>query len=326
MFATYLIGLREGLEATLVVSILVAFLVKSDRRNRLPHVWLGVGAAVTLSVLFGWLIEYTSTSLLQTSESRELFDAITSVAAVVFVTWMIFWMRKAARSIAGELRGKLSDALAVGAFAVMGMAFLAVIREGLETALIFYSAAQSTAGGAGRNAILALVGGIATAVVVGFLLYRSALKLNLSKFFTWTGALLILVAAGIFKYGVHDFQEAGVLPGLNNHAFDISSVLDPSAWYSALLSGMFNITATPSVLEVVAWVAYGVPVLLLFLRKPAAPAKPATTPAAPTAPAAPAADAERTPAAAESAGTPAEAAKPVEPTATDAPATTPQRA
>ncbi|MEV0426590.1 iron uptake transporter permease EfeU [Micromonospora sp. NPDC050495] len=279
MFATYLIGLREGLEATLVVSILVAFLVKSNRRGRLPQVWLGVGAAVALSVLFGWLIEYTSTTLLDTSDERELFDAVTSVAAVIFVTWMIFWMRKAARSIAGELRGKLSEALAVGAFAVAGMAFLAVVREGLETALIFYSAAQSAAGGASRGPLLALLGGILTAVVIGFLLYRSALKLNLSRFFTWTGALLILVAAGIFKYGVHDFQEAGVLPGLNNHAFDISSVLDPNTWYAALLSGMFNITATPSVLEVIAWVAYAVPVLLLFLRKPAAPARPAAPPA-----------------------------------------------
>ena len=107
MFATYLIGLREGLEATLVVSILVAFLVKSQRRDRLPQVWAGVGLAVALSVLFGWLIEYTSTSLLARSEDRELFEAITSVAAVVFVTWMIFWMRRAARTIAGELRGKL---------------------------------------------------------------------------------------------------------------------------------------------------------------------------------------------------------------------------
>lgn len=275
MFATYLIGLREGLEATLVVSILVAFLVKSQRRDRLPQVWAGVGLAVALSVFFGWLIEYTSTSLLARSEDRELFEAVTSVAAVVFVTWMIFWMRRAARSIAGELRGKLTEALAVGSLAVAGMAFLAVIREGLETALIFYSAAQSAAGGAGRGPLLALIGGIATAVVIGFLLYRSALKINLSKFFTWTGALLILVAAGILKYGVHDFQEAGVLPGLNDLAFDISSVLDPGTWYAALLTGMFNITAAPSVLEVVAWVAYAVPVLFLFLRKPAAPAGPA---------------------------------------------------
>ncbi|OWV10512.1 iron transporter [Micromonospora wenchangensis] len=278
MFATYLIGLREGLEATLVVSILVAFLVKSQRRDRLPQVWAGVGLAVALSVLFGWLIEYTSTSLLARSEDRELFEAVTSVAAVVFVTWMIFWMRRAARTIAGELRGKLSEALAVGSLAVAGMAFLAVVREGLETALIFYSAAQSATGGTGSGPLLALVGGIATAVGIGFLLYRSALRINLSTFFTWTGALLILVAAGILKYGVHDFQEAGVLPGLNDLAFDITGVLDPNTWYAALLAGMFNVTAAPSVLETVAWVAYAVPVLVLFLRRPAAPAKPTPAP------------------------------------------------
>lgn len=273
MFATYLIGLREGLEATLVVSILVAFLVKSQRRDRLPQVWAGVGLAVALSVLFGWLIEYTSTSLLSRSEDRELFEAITSVAAVVFVTWMIFWMRRAARTIAGELRGKLTEALAVGSLAVAGMAFLAVIREGLETALIFYSAAQGAAGDSGP--LLALIGGIVTAVALGVLLYASALRINLGKFFTWTGALLILVAAGILKYGVHDFQEAGVLPGLNDLAFDITGALDPSTWYAALLAGMFNVTPAPTVLETIAWVAYAVPVLLLFLRP--ARRKPAPT-------------------------------------------------
>ncbi|WP_431942406.1 iron uptake transporter permease EfeU [Micromonospora marina] len=284
MFATYLIGLREGLEATLVVSILVAFLVKSQRRDRLPQVWAGVGLAAALSVGFGSLIQYTSTSLLRTSESRELFEAVTSVAAVVFVTWMIFWMRRAARTIAGELRGKLTEALAVGSLAVAGMAFLAVIREGLETALIFYAAAESAAGGTGPGSLLALAGGIATAVVIGFLLYRSAVRINLSRFFTWTGALLILVAAGILKYGVHDFQEAGVLPGLNDLAFDISGTLDPGSWYGALLAGMFNVTAAPTVLELVAWAAYAVPVLVLFLRKPARPAKP-VPPAEPVAPA-----------------------------------------
>ncbi|MGV9211419.1 iron uptake transporter permease EfeU [Micromonospora sp. RB23] len=288
MFATYLIGLREGLEATLVVSILVAFLVKSQRRDRLPQVWAGVGLAVALSVLFGWLIEYTSTSLLARSEDRELFEAITSVAAVVFVTWMIFWMRRAARTIAGELRGKLTEALAVGSLAVAGMAFLAVIREGLETALIFYSAAQGAAGDSGP--LLALIGGIATAVVLGVLLYASALKINLSKFFTWTGALLILVAAGILKYGVHDFQEAGVLPGLGDLAFDITATLDPSTWYAALLAGMFNVTPAPTVLETIAWIAYAVPVLALFLRPtrrtPASGAATATpAPAAASAPA-----------------------------------------
>jgi high-affinity iron transporter len=276
MFATYLIGLREGLEATLVVSILVAFLVKSERKSKLPHVWAGVALAVALSVFFGWLLTYTQTSLLADFQSRELFEAITSVLAVVFVTWMIFWMRRAARSIAGELRTRLTEALAVGWFAVSLMAFLAVVREGLETALIFYSAAAGLDSGSGP--LLSLIGGVLTAVVIGVLLYRSVLRINLGKFFTWTGALLILVAAGILKYGVHDFQEAGVLPGLNNLAFDISGTLDPNSWYGALLAGMFNITPAPTVLETIAWVAYAVPVLFLFLRPPRRKPSVATTP------------------------------------------------
>ena len=284
MLATYLIGLREGLEATLVVSILIAFLVKSERKDRLPQVWAGVGLAVALSVFFGWLLSYTSTTLLQKYEHRELFEAITSILAVVFVTWMIFWMRGAARSIAGDLRGRLTNALAVGSIAVGVMAFLAVVREGLETALIFYSAVQGASVNGGP--LYALLGGIATAIAIGYLMYATAIRINLSVFFTWTGALLILVAAGILKYGVHDLQEAGVLPGLNNLAYDISGVLDPSAWYTALLTGMFNITPTATVLEVVAWIAYAVPVLVLFLlpgRKPKTPA--ATTPEATPAPA-----------------------------------------
>jgi high-affinity iron transporter len=280
MLATYLIGLREGLEATLVVSILIAFLVKADRKDRLVQVWSGVGLAVALSVFFGWLLSYTSTTLLQKYEHRELFEAITSVLAVVFVTWMIFWMRKAARSIAGELRGKLQDALEVGSIAVAVMAFLAVVREGLETSLIFYSAVQGAADNS--RPLYALLIGIASAVVIGYLMYATAVRINLSVFFTWTGALLILVAAGILKYGVHDFQEAGALPGLNNLAYDISGVLDPSAWYTALLTGMFNITPTASVLETIAWAAYGIPVLVLFLRP--APRK-APTPAPETTPA-----------------------------------------
>jgi high-affinity iron transporter len=281
VLATYLIGLREGLEATLVVSILIAFLVKSRRTDRLPQVWGGAILALALSVFFGWMLTYTSTTLLADSQSRELFEAITSVAAVVFVTWMIFWMRKAARSIAGELRSRLTEALAVGAVAVGGVAFLAVVREGLETALIFYSAVQGADTDGGP--LLSLIGGVLTAVVIGILMYGTAVRVNLSTFFTWTGGLLILVAAGIFKYGVHDFQEAGVLPGIDNHAFDISGVLDPNAWYGAVLAGMFNFTPNPTVLETIAWVAYAVPVLFLFLRP--AKRKPAATSATEAAPA-----------------------------------------
>jgi len=270
----YLIGLREGLEAALVVTILVAFLVKSDRRHRLPHVWAGVGAAVAVSIGFGAVLEFVAQGLLS-FEQRELFEAVASIGAVIFVTWMIFWMRRFARAIAGDLRGKLEHALAIGAFAVAAMAFLAVVREGLETALLFYAAAQAATGTS--VPLAGLAAGLATAVLLGWLIYAGAIRINLTVFFRWTGALLVLVAAGILKYGVHDLQEAGILPGLNTLAFDISGVYDPSAWYAAVLGGMFNITPAPTVWETVAWVGYAVPVLALFLW----PSGPAPAPAGP---------------------------------------------
>src|SRR3954465_10931159 len=177
MLATYLIGLREGLEATLVVSILIAFLVKSERKDRLKLVWTGVGAAIVLSVLFGWLLSYTETTLLKDYKQQELFEAITSIAAVCFVTWMIFWMRRAARGIAGELRNRLQDALAVGSWAVAVMAFLAVVREGLETSLIFYSAVQGANLDGGP--LYALIGGILSAIAIGYLMVATAVRINL---------------------------------------------------------------------------------------------------------------------------------------------------
>ncbi len=262
-FGNYLIGLREGLEAVLVVSILVAFLVKSDRRERLWQVWLGVGVAAGLSVGFGAVLFFVAEDLLD-FEQRELFEAITSIAAVGFVTWMIFWMRRFARRIAADLRGRLEVAVGLGSVAVVAMAFLAVVREGLETALIFFAAAQGASSTIAP--LIGLLAGIGTSIALGWLIYAGAVRINLSTFFRWTGALLILVAAGILKYGVHDLQEAGVLPGLNTYAYDISGWYDPSAWYAALLGGMFNLTATSSVWEVIAWAGYAVPVLLLFLR------------------------------------------------------------
>lgn len=273
MFASYLIGLREGLEATLVVSVLVAFLVKSDRRNKLPQVWGGVVAAVVLAVGFGAILTYTAAHL--SHEGQELFDAITSLLAVVFVTWMIFWMRRTARSLSGELRGKLEDALQMGSMAVVVMAFLAVAREGLETTLLFFASVQGATTTA--SPLIGISLGLVTAIVIGWGIYRSALRINLTKFFTWTGLLLILVAAGIFKYGVHDLQEANILPGLNTFAFDISGVMPADSWYGTLLAGMLNITPQPSVLEAVAWVVYLVPTLVIFLLPQRAKKTPAST-------------------------------------------------
>ncbi|GAB4081230.1 iron transporter [Modestobacter muralis] len=272
--ASYLIGLREGLEMVLIVSVLVAYLVKTGRRRHLLPVWAGVGAAAALSIGFGWALSYVSTTVLG-GPGQELFDAVTSTIAVVLVTWMVFWMRRTARRLSGELRGKLDGAIGLGVGAVVGIAFLSVAREGLETTLLFFASAQ---GATTAAPLLGLGAGLLTAVVVGFGLYAGAIRINLSRFFMVSGALLVVVAAGILKYAVHDFQEAGVLPGLSTLAFDASGWLDPGSWYGALAAGLFNITPQPTVLETIAWIAYLVPVLVLFLlpsRKPAGVTTPA---------------------------------------------------
>jgi high-affinity iron transporter len=237
-----------------------------------------VAAAVGLSVLFGGLLTYTETSVLADYRSRELFEAVASVLAVALVTWMIFWMRRTARRLKGDLTGRLEAAVGVGALAVAGIAFVSVIREGLETALLFYAAAQGAS--STSTPLVAISLGVLTAVLIGFGLYAGAIRVDLRKFFTVSGVLLVFVAAGILKYGVHDFQEADVLPGLDVLAFDISGVLDPNSWYGAAVAGMFNITAAPTVLEMVAYVVYLVPVLVLFLW-PTQPTQPTPAPSRP---------------------------------------------
>lgn len=262
MFANFLIGLREGLEATLVVTILIAYLVQIDRRDRLTPIWLGVGAAVLLSVGFGALLTFTSSQL--TFEQKEIFGGVTSIVAVGFVTGMIFWMRRTARTMRRDLDGKMAAALQVGAVALVATAFIAVVREGLETALFFWSAAQASS--STMQPLIGFLLGIGTAVTLGFLLYRHVITMNLHKFFTWTGAALIVVAAGVLSYGVHDLQEAGVLPGLNNLAFDVSAQIPPDSWYAALLKGVFNFQPATTVLQAVVWSVYMLIVMSLFLR------------------------------------------------------------
>jgi len=272
LLANLLIGLREGLEASIVVGILVAYLVRSGHRERLRSVWTGVAAAVVVSVGLWAVITFTSRNM--TFEEQELFGGTLSIVAVAFVTWMVLWMKKAARSIAGDLRGRLDTALTIGAWAVAGTAFLAVGREGLETAVILWAAAQSTGGGA--SPLVGASVGLAAAVVLGYLLYRGALRIDLSRFFTWTGAALILVAAGVLAYGVHDLQEARFLPGVNALAFDVSAQVPPSSWYGTLLKGTLNFSPATTWLEAVTWLVYVAVMMTLFFRRPRA-TRPAPT-------------------------------------------------
>jgi high-affinity iron transporter len=272
MLGNALIGLREGLEASLVVSILVAFLVRTDRRRELPKVWIGVGVAIAVSI--GVTLALTLTEQALTFEAQETFGGTLSIIAVAFVTWMIFWMRRAARSISSELRGGLEKAIAMGPIAVVVMAALAVGREGLETAVFFFAAVQ--AAGNTTGPLIGFLIGIAVSVLLAYAIYRGAVTLNMAKFFTITGVLLIFVAAGILAYGVHDLQEAGILPGLQTLAFDVSAAVPADSWYGTLLKGVFNFSPQTTVLEAVVWVLYVATVLTLFLK----PVKSTKSPAA----------------------------------------------
>jgi len=273
VLANFLIGLREGLEASLIVSILVAYLVRTDHRDRIRYVFYGVAAAVLLSLAFGAVLTFTSRSM--SFEAQEAFGGILSIVAVGLVTWMIFWMRRAARGMKRELEGQLAAALDVGPLALVTLAFVSVAREGLETALFVWAAAQSTE--RTSTPLVGLLLGLAVAIVIGYALYRGAVRINLATFFTYTGALLVLVAAGVLAYGVHDLQEAGILPGLNDLAFDISETLPLTSTLGSLLKGFFNYNPAPTVLELVVWIGYLVPVMTAFLwplvgrRTPTAP-------------------------------------------------------
>ncbi len=265
MLSNYLIGLREGLEAALVVGILVAYLSKSGRRELLPKLWAGVGAAVAVSLGFGALLTFGPRGL--NFETQELIGGSLSIIAVGFVTWMILWMATAARSMKGELEGRMSAAIATTAKAgsLVAVAALAVGREGLETSLFVWAAAKA----AGNNA-QPLIGaslGLLTSVIIGLLIHRGAVKLNIAKFFKYTGYGLIVVAAGVLAYGIHDLQEAGFLPGIANLAFDVSEQIPPSSWFGTLLKGTVNFSPATTWIQVIAWVLYIGCVGTLFTRK-----------------------------------------------------------
>jgi high-affinity iron transporter len=269
MLSNYLIGLREGLEASLVVTILIAYLVRSGRSRLLPRIWAGVMFAVLVSLASGALLTYGPRGL--DDEAQEAIGGTLSIIAVVFVTWMIFWMRRAARGLAGELRGQIDRAAEAGRWSLALVAAVAVGREGLETALFLWAATQTATGAHTGSTVPAwqpitgAVLGIATAVVLGYLLYRGAVRLNLTTFFTWTGAFLIVVAAGVLGYGVQELQEAGVLPGLNSLAFDFSAHFDEGSWYGALLKGVFNFSPEVTWLRAAVWTAYLVVTMTFFL-------------------------------------------------------------
>ena len=236
--------------------------MKLSRRDVLPRIWLGVAAAVVLSLALGAILTFGGYGL--SFEARELIGGILSIIAAGFVTWMIFWMLRAARGLTRELRSEVDSHLAGAGWGLVLVAFLAVGREGIETALFIWAAVQASGSTALPLGGAAL--GIGAAIVLGYLIYRGILSINLSRFFSWTGVFLIIVAGGVLAYGVHDLQEAGFLPGLTNLAFDVSGAIPPDSWYGTLLRGIFNFSPATTWLEAIAWLAYGIPVMTLFIR------------------------------------------------------------
>lgn len=296
MLATFLIGLREGLEAALVVGILVAYLRRLGRQDALPRMWAGVGLAIALALGIGAILTFGAYSL--TFEAQELIGGLLSLLAVAMVTWMIFWMQKAGRTMKATLESGLDRALTVGGlWALIAIGFVSVAREGIETTLLLWSMVQSF--GDAPAALLGALLGLAGAVVIGWLLARGAVKLDLRRFFAWTSGFLVIVAAGVLAYAMMDLQEAGALPGPFTEAapidptsgavatgwsafpfgwaFDVTAVIPPDSVWATILQATIGFMPRMTWIQVAAWTLYIVIVGFFFIRgiRSPRPARPA---------------------------------------------------
>jgi high-affinity iron transporter len=269
MLANFLIGLREGLEAALIVGILISFAIKIDRRDVIARIWWGVAAAVVASLAAGATIFFV---FAEAEDSiAPIIAGSLSILAAGLLTWMIFWMAKTARFLKSSLETSLKGSISKSGLSISIVAFTAVIREGVETALFIWASANST--GDGVPAIAMAFVGIAVAVILGWLITRGLMRVNLATFFLWTSAVLIIVAAGILAYGVHEFQEVGLLPA-GAPVYDLSPWLGKETVIGAFLYGLISFRPNPSILEMIVWTAYVVPTLSLFLAtsRPRTPA------------------------------------------------------
>ena len=270
--ANFLIALREGVEAALIVGVVAAYLVKVGRKNLLPKVWLGVVIAAALPLSLGAIMTWGPYTL--SFQAQEILGGTLSLVAVAMVTWMILWMSSNSRQFARKLREDTAAQLASDSdWGVVWIAFIAVAREGIETALFVWATIKSSAENSIAAPALGVVTGLLVAVVIGWLIYTGAARINLSIFFNITGLLLIFVAAGIVSYGIGDLQEASVIPGWGTPIYDITAYLDgsvyswltTSSWWWTLLEAMFNVNASPTHLQLIGWVLYIVIILPLFL-------------------------------------------------------------
>src|SRR3954452_15204730 len=259
MIPTFVITLREGVEASLIIGIIAAFLVKEGRRDAMRQMWGGIAIAVALCIGVAVLFEVVGQQLPQ--KEQEGLETIVGLIAVSAVSYMIVWMRRHARGIKAQLEGEAASALATGStLALVGMAFLAVLREGFETSVFLLAAFQdstdTTAAGAG--AILGLV----AAIAIGLGLYRGGVRINLTRFFRFTGLVLVFVAAGLLASAAHTAHEAGWINSLQGQALDLTWLVQPGTISGSLLTGMLGLQPAPTVIEAALYLLYAVPMLL----------------------------------------------------------------
>lgn len=273
-----LTGLREGVEAALIVSIILAYLARTGNSRYFPRIWVGTVAALAVSLAAGVAIYVTTRTLPERAE--QLFEGATMLIAAAVVTWMLFWMRRQSASIKGELQAQVDRALGAGSlWGLAALAFVAIIREGIETSLFLVGQVNSAEAGA-PSVVVGAVVGLAIAALLGYGFYHGSRRINLAAFFRWTGVALVFIAAGLLAHAVHEFVEAGVVTIGTQTAFDISAVLphepDRGNLIGQFLAALFGYSSTPEVIAVAAYLVYLVPVLALYLRptRPAAPASP----------------------------------------------------
>ncbi len=262
MLPTFVIGLREGVEASLIVGIVAAFLQQQGRRDALRAMWVGVIAAILICTAVAIALQVLDQELPE--RQQEGLETVVASVAVGMVTFMIVWMRRHARDLAGQLRASAASALADGsAWALVAMAFFAVVREGMETAVFLLAAldASGNATSAGTGAVL----GILCAIVIGVGIYRGGVHLNLARFFRFTAVVLVLVAAGLVASAIHTAHEANWFNDLQAGGVDMSWIVRPGTIVGALLTGMFGVQPRPTVGETAGWLLYAIPVLTYVL-------------------------------------------------------------
>ncbi|MBJ7354622.1 MAG: FTR1 family protein [Thermoleophilaceae bacterium] len=262
MLPTFIIGLREGLEAALIVGILAAFLKREGREDTLKHMWAGVGIAVAICVAVGVSLQVLGSELPQ--RQQEMLETVVGAAAVAMITFMIVWMCRHSAQLKNQLQGQAANALAEGsAMALIAMAFFAVIREGFETAVFLVAAFDGATNPltAGLGAVLGLI----TSFAIGYGIYRGGIKLNLSRFFRLTAAVLVLVAAGLLATTMHTAWESGWITFGQAQALDLTWLVSPGTISSALLTSMLGLQPKPTQIELAAYLLYAIPMLTYVL-------------------------------------------------------------